>query len=293
MYTLSVDIIRELINQQFPEFSDLPITEIDRQGHDNRTYRLGNDMLIRMPTMDFYSLAVDKEQKFLPRIKPYITTNIPVPLKMGHQSELYPYQFSIYKWLEGTSLSSIDYTEELAITLARELSHFLNEIRNIKDIAGPLPGQHNWWRGDHVSVYDEGFRKQVAQLSHLVDSNQLIKLWESACATKWPHPPVWIHGDFAADNILIKDNKLSAVIDFGCTGLGDPACDLVIAWTFFKGKSTELFIKEINLDEDTWLRAKAWALWKATFELSVLSDLNSDNCGVHLKVINVLLKDKK
>lgn len=282
-------IIQKLISSQFPELSQLSIREIDRQGHDNRTYRLGDEMLIRLPTMDCYFLAVEKEQKYLPLIKRYITADIPVPLKMGSPSELYPYQFSIYKWLEGKPLNTIDFDDELAINLAYELSQFLNELRSINNIPGPLPGQHNWWRGDHVSVYDEGFREQIKKLSGILDQNQLLTLWERACKTKWTQPPVWIHGDFAADNILIKDNKLSAVIDFGCTGIGDPACDLVIAWTYFKGKSRELFIKEINLDEATWLRAKAWALWKATFELSELSDHSSLQAVIHLNIIDELL----
>lgn len=116
-----------------------------------------------------------------------------------------------------------------------------------------------------------------------------INLWEQACKTRWNSSPVWIHGDFAIGNMLVKDGKLSAIIDFGGMGVGDPACDLVIAWTFFKGKAREIFIKEMSLDEGTWLRAKAWALWKATFELCELEDKYSSEASIHKTIIKDLL----
>jgi aminoglycoside phosphotransferase (APT) family kinase protein len=161
----------------------------------------------------------------------------------------------------------------------------LKELQNITDVEGPEPGQHNWWRGDHVSVYDKGAREQISLLAGIIDSEEAMYLWERALGARWNDPPVWVHGDFAVGNMLLQAGKLSAIIDFGGVALGDPACDLVIAWTFLQGKARKIFVHEMALDEDTWLRAKAWALWKATFELCQIQDKNSPEAFVQKRII--------
>ena len=283
-------LARNLIAGQFPEYAHLPITSVEKQGHDNRTYRLGNDMLIRMPTAESYALKVPKEQALLPQLAPHLTVHIPVPIQMGVPSKEYPYLFSLYKWLEGKSLNLLVLDESSLEQLAFDLGKFLKELQSIKSVDGPPPGQHNWWRGDHPSVYDKGTREQIAKLSSLIEEDKALNLWERACKTKWNNLPVWIHGDFAVGNILLKEGRLSAIIDFGGMGLGDPACDLVIAWTFLKGKARHIFIKEMQLDEETWLRAKAWALWKATFELCQVKDQNIPEREVQKRIIKEVCK---
>lgn len=286
---ITPDLARELIAEQFPEYAHLIITSVEKQGHDNRTYRLGDNLLIRLPTEESYALKVSKEQELLPKLAPYLSVNIPSPIKMGAPSRNYPYPFSIYKWLEGKSINllvlDIDCLEKLAFDLAK----FLIELESIQNIAGPTPGQHNWWRGDQVSIYDEGARKQIKKLSSVINSNQAIHLWDKACTTRWDKNPVWIHGDFAIGNMLVKNRELSAVIDFGGMCLGDPACDLVIAWTFLQGKSRNIFIEKMAMDADTWLRAKAWALWKATFELCQITDRNNPEFEMHKNIIDEVL----
>ncbi len=279
------DLAYKLIAKQFPEFADLPIISVEQQGHDNRTFRLGKDMLIRIPAGEAYALKVPKEQALLLKLAPLLTFSIPVPIKMGTPSNDFPYPFSIYKWLEGTSLNFLVLDNHCVEKLALDLTKFLKELQSIDNVDGPAPGQHNWWRGDHPSVYDKDAREQIARLSNVIDADKAIKLWEKACKTRWNKKPVWIHGDISMGNLLIKNDKLSAIIDFGGMGLGDPACDLVIAWTYFKGKSREIFVKEMALDEETWLRAKAWALWKATFELCQIADLNSPEANLQKRII--------
>lgn len=264
---ISVELVRRLIADQFPEYAHLPIAAVQKQGHDNRTYRLGSELLVRLPTAKAYALKVPKEQALLPKLAPYLSVNIPVPVRMGAASSYYPYNFSIYKWLAGTSLNLLVVSDEQILNLAWDLANFLKELQNITKVSGPPPGQHNWWRGDHVSVYDTGAREQIAKLAGVIDGEKALKLWEKACKSSWQKPPVWIHGDLAIGNMLLNHGKLSAIIDFGGMALGDPACDLVIAWTYLKNPACEIFIKEMALDADTWCRARAWALWKATYEL--------------------------
>jgi len=287
---ITINLAHKLIADQFPEYAHFNITEVEKQGHDNRTFRLGENLLIRMPTEDSYALKVPKEQALLPKLAPYLTVSIPCPIKMGCPSKDYPYPFSIYKWLKGISINLLVLDDNCLEQLAFDLAKFLNELESIDHIEGPTPGQHNWWRGDHPSVYDKGAREQIAKLSHVIDSNKAIQLWEKACKTRWHKKPVWVQGDFAIGNMLIQDGKLSAVIDFGGICLGDPACDLVIAWTFLYGRPRDIFIKNIQHDEDTWLRAKAWALWKATFELCEMNNSNHPEFEFNKKIIETVLE---
>lgn len=287
---ITAELAHKLILEQFPEYTSLPIILVESQGHDNRTFRLGDEMLIRMPTDEQYALKVAKEQELLPKLERHLSFDIPAPIKMGYPSTDYPYHFSIYKWLDGRSINLINKEEIDLEALAFDMAKFLKELQAIKDVAGPMPGEHNFWRGDHVSVYDKGAREQIAKLAGIIDISKAIDLWERACNTRWGKPSVWIHGDFAIGNILMKKDKLSAVIDFGGMSMGDPACDLVIAWTYLEGSSREIFIKEMNLDEDTWLRAKAWALWKATFVLCELDDKNSAEGMEQRRIIEEILK---
>lgn len=280
------DLAHKLIAEQFPEYTGLAITDVEKQGHDNRTYKLGNDMLIRMPTAGSYALKVPIEHELLPKLAKHLSLCIPAPIKMGHPSADYPYPFSIYRWLPGRSVDLLTLSDQNQEQLAYDLAKFLKELYAITDVEGPAPGQHNWWRGEHVSVYNDGAVMQIAELADMIDVNQALSLWDQACATTWNKEPVWIHGDFDSGNMLMEGGKLSAIIDFGGVAVGDPACDLVIAWTFLKDNARNIFMREMDLDEDTWLRARAWALWKATYELCQIKDKNSSEAQFQKRVID-------
>ena len=286
---INTDLVKKIISEQFSEYAHLPIKSVRKQGHDNRTYRLGNDMLVRMPSAEYYALKVPKEQELLPLLKPYLSVDIPVPIKMGNPSHDYPFNFSIYKWLDGTSANFLKLNDKALESIAIQLAKFLKELHGITGIDGPFPGKHNGWGGDHVSVYDEGARKQISELSEIIDEYKAMELWEQACKTKRNKTPAWIHGDFAFGNFLIKDGKLSGVIDFGGMAIGDPASDLVIAWTFLKGKSREIFKQTMDYDSKTWLRARGWVLWKATFDLCQIKNKNSAEALIQKRVIEEVL----
>lgn len=290
MHKININLARTIITEQFPQFSNLQITDVAKQGHDNRTYRLGPDMLIRIPTAQSYALKVPKEHELLPQLAKHLSISIPTPIAMGKPSTYYPYPFSIYKWLPGKSINLLTLNEQEKEFLALDLAKFLKELQAISDILGPKPGQHNWWRGDHISVYDQGAREQIAQLANIINSAAAIDLWDQALCTKWSNTPVWIHGDFAIGNILMLNGKLSSIIDFGGCAIGDPACDIVIAWTYLSGKARDIFLQEMALDADTLLRARAWALWKATFELCQIKDKNNPQALNQRRIINDVLE---
>lgn len=289
---ISEALAKKLITSQFPEFSDLPVSSVENQGHDNRTYRLGPHMLIRMPTQSAYASKVAIEQEWLPKIAKHLDVAIPNPLKMGNPSSKYPFPFSVYSWLEGESALSVHLKENELQELAVQLAQFLKALQGINKLKGSLePGLHNWWRGDHVGVYDQGAREQFEALKEVIDSPKALKLWERACSTHWAHPPVWVHGDFHPTNFLIQDKKLCGVIDFGGLAQGDPACDLVIAWTYLSKEAREIFKKKMDLDPNTWMRARGWALWKATFELMHTQDKQGKYAQLHMQIINTLFDE--
>ena len=288
---ITLSLVEQLIQEQFPEFSDLTIQPVKVQGHDNLSFRLGHDRLIRLPTKKAYALKVPKEQEILPKIAQDLSVVIPAPLKLGRPSNEYPFHFSIYQWIDGESANNVQVDQKTKEHIAVDLAKFLQELQSIDTKDGPLPGLHNWWRGDHVSVYDQQARSQIEELKDLIDRSKALALWEKALSTRWTNKPVWIHGDFASGNIVINDGKLSGIIDFGGIGVGDPACDLGITWTFLEGRSRKYFRDCMGLDEDTWTRARGWVLWKATFELCNIIDKSDRVAIIQKRLIEDVLDE--
>ena len=291
---ITVSLVTNLIKEQFPEWADLTIKPVEAGGHDNRTFRLGNERLVRMPSAAEYAQKVTKEQHWLPKLAPYLSLPIPMPIAIGKPSKDYPWNWSVYRWIEGTSANTQSLTDKNLQHIALQLANFLNELQKIDISDSPLlPGLHNFWRGSHPSVYDADARKYIIKLQDIIDAKAAASVWEKAISSKWNKIPVWIHGDLTSGNFLLKDGKLAAVIDFGGTAVGDPACDLVIAWTFLKKESREIFKRNLNLDSDTWARARGWALWKACFELTELKDKKILEASKHIQIISAVINEHK
>ncbi len=288
---ITESLARKLIEEQFPAWAHLPIKAVKYGGVDNRTFHLGDEMSIRLPSAEGYVRQVPKEHQWLPLLAPRLPLPISQPLALGAPSKDYPWNWSVYKWQEGISANSIDLDEESLEIIAQQLAHFLTEFHKFDPAGAPTPGLHNWWRAAHTSVYNADTRALITKLSSLIDAESATSLWERAISTRWEKESVWVHGDVASGNILVKDNKLGAVIDFGCMGIGDPACDLTIAWTFFKNKSREDFKSGVNLDPDTWARARGWALWKALYELSEQDDKTSLKALEQMRILEAVLEE--
>ncbi|MDD9899382.1 MAG: aminoglycoside phosphotransferase family protein [Alphaproteobacteria bacterium] len=278
-----------LVAEQFPQWADLPIRPVRRGGVNNQTFHLGQDKLIRMPRAERYAAQVNIEQEWLPVLAQSLSCPIPEPLGMGKPSQGYPWHWSIYKWIEGENADTLKepYQEQFAIDSAQ----FLNALYKVDATKGPLAGGQNFYRGASPAIYDKETRNAVARLKGVVDSRAAIKVWEKALASKWERPPVWVHGDFSSGNILVKEEKLAAVIDFGCAAVGDPACDLVIAWTFLTDAHRDTFKSHVQMDADTWARARGWCLWKALITLAKLQDKNDAKAAEQHRIINAVLCD--
>jgi aminoglycoside phosphotransferase (APT) family kinase protein len=288
---INLSLVVDLIAKQFPQWEHLSIRSVELSGIDNRTFRLGDTMLIRMPSAEGYSLQVLKEQKWLPVLAPHLSVPIPEPIAIGAPSKNYPWQWSIYRWIEGTSANALSIDDLKMPLLAAQLAQFLKELHQVDATDGPVSGPHNYYRGAHPSVYDLQTRSAISALQNLIDADKATSAWDAALNSEWSRPLVWVHGDFASGNILVKGGELTAVIDFGCMGVGDPACDLVIAWTFFKDEARAIFKESLDLDSNTWVRARGWALWKALITLDSLSDKTCPAVTKQLNVINEILNE--
>ena len=284
---ISTELVSNLIKSQFIQYRHLSIKPVQCMGHDNRTFHLGDEMLVRMPSAEAYSTRVRIEQEWLPKLAKNISLSIPKPLHMGVPSKIYPWNWSIYKWIEGKSINAIDKNILDLNVIAKQLATFVNELHKIDITNAPMAGMPDCSdRGCHVSIYNHEARVYIDKLKDVIDSKRALQVWEVASNSKWEKAPVWIHGDLAVGNILIKDNQINAVIDFGGMSIGDPACDLVMYWNFFDSKGRDVFKSELKLDESTWNRARGWALWKACFEVVDSRDLKSRRALSWLEVID-------
>ena len=263
---LDASLARRLIDSQFPQWAHLPITAVDLDGWDNRSFRLGCELTVRLPSGNWYAQQVDKEQRWLPVLGAQLPLPIPTPVAKGEPDAEFPYPWSVYRWLDGEPASSarIRDLSEFATTLAR----FLTALGRVDATNGPTPGQHNFFRGGPLSIYAEETIAAIDVLAGEIPVEDVKRVWADASASGWEREPVWIHGDVAAGNLLVRDGQLAAVLDFGSSGVGDPACDTVIAWTFLSESSRDRFRDERNLDSGTWSRGRGWALWKALITLA-------------------------
>ncbi len=288
---IPVFLVSKLIKTQFPEYANLPIKPVEPNGWDNRTFRLGTTMSIRLPSAERYAAKVPIEQKWLPKLATKLSVSIPRPIAMGNPSEDYPWNWSIYEWIEGQSANTLKIYDQSMEPIAKELALFLKELETIDSTDAPIPSAHNFFRGASPIVYTEETLSAIDALKEYIDAKTALSLWKSAISSKWNRKPIWIHGDFSAGNILIKNGHLSGVIDFGGMAIGDPSCDLVIAWTFLKGKSRELFRAALPFDKDTWERARGWALWKALITLKSIPDKMDTKAMEQRRLIQEILEE--
>jgi aminoglycoside phosphotransferase (APT) family kinase protein len=280
-------LVKRLVAAQFPQWGRLPVVAVLEDGWDNRTYRLGTDMTVRLPTAAGYAPAVDKECDWLPRLAPSLPVAVPEILGRGAPGEGYPFPWSVRRWLDGETASPDRIADMPAF--ATQVAGFIVALQRCDPAGGPLAGAHSWYRGASPAHYDDQTRGCLAALRGRVDTARAAGVWDAAVATVWRAAPVWFHGDIAHGNLLVADGELAAVIDFGTSGVGDPACDLVIAWTMFSGDSRHAFRTSVGQDEGTWARARGWALWKALLVLTKSQD--GEEAATSLRVISEVLAD--
>lgn len=286
---IGVSLARRLVATQFPAWVDLPVTPVEVSGWDNRTFRLGEHMSVRLPSAEGYVPQVEKEHRWLPLLALHLPLPIPIPQAEGVPGGGYPFVWSVYGWLEGETATAERVSDPSAF--AEALAEFLTALQRINPEGGPPPGPHSFFRGGPLTTYDAETRRAIVALKDEIAAEAATAVWEAALEATWHGPPVWFHGDIAAGNLLVKDGRLTAVIDFGCSGVGDPACDLVIAWTLLSGDSREAFRAALSVDRATWARGRGWVLWKGLITLAGSLNANPSKVDEARGVVGEVLND--
>lgn len=284
-------LVRRLLAAQFPRWADLSVRRVRSAGTDNALYRLGDDMVVRLPRIHWAVGQVEKEHRWLPRLAPHLPLAVPVPLAKGEPGEGYPYHWSVYRWLEGNNatIERVADPREAAAGLA----NFIAALQRMDPTGGPLAAEHGL-RGFPLAARDAATREAISALRGVIDTDAATAAWEAALrAPEWDRDPVWFHGDLLPGNLLFQRGRLSAVIDFGGLGVGDPACDLMIAWGLFSGESRQMFREALppQMDDATWARGRGHALSQALIFVPYYLDTNPVGVANALRAIAEVLAD--
>lgn len=290
--TIDATLVQKLVDKQFPQWKHLPIRPVLPGGWDNRTFHLGTTMLVRMPSSEEYASKVDKEQAWLPKLGPLLPLQIPKPLALGEPDNSYPWKWSVYNWINGETAAT-GHIENLS-TLSATLANFINTFQQIDSSGGPIPIDASCFSHTlGLAYYDEEARRSINALKGKIDTVKATKVWDMALETTWKSKPVWVHGDISPSNLIVNNGKLVGVIDFGGLAIGDPSCDLRIAWSLLEEKSRKVFRSSLSLDDGTWARGRGWALWKASIIFAGLYESNYSETILAKRTIDEIIKDYK
>jgi aminoglycoside phosphotransferase (APT) family kinase protein len=256
-----VPLVRRLLAAQFPQWADLPIQRVEPAGTDNTIYRLGDDLVVRLPRRQQNTETLEKERRWLPRLAPLLPLQVPTPRAVGKPAEGYPFAWAVYRWLEGENATPERLSDPRQT--AADLAELLGAFRRIPT-NGPFSHPPESSRGVALGTRDDTTRSAVAALEGEIDAQAVSATWEAALrAPEWAGPPVWLHGDLDSRNLLATDGRLSGLLDFGCLTVGDPAADVMVAWKMLSAEAREIFRSSLSVDDATWARSRGWALSQA------------------------------
>ena len=257
-------LVHRLLAAQFPEWASLPIERVSSSGTVNALYRLGDELVVRLPRMDWGVGAVDRELRWLPKIAPLLPVAISVPLAKGVPAEGYPWEWGVYTWLEGEN-PTVGESE----SLARELAGFVHALHAIELPGGPPTGR------PPLEQWDETVRGALAALKGVIDTGAAAAAWEASLRpSSSTSSPVWIHADLMPGNVLVQGGTLTGVIDWGGFGMGEPAWDFTIAWNLLAAGSREVFRAAVDADDAAWLRGRGFALCTGLAALPYYAETN-------------------
>jgi aminoglycoside phosphotransferase (APT) family kinase protein len=287
LHPVDDDLVRRLITDRFPRWVELPIERFPSGGTVNAMFRLGQHMVVRLPLVEGGAKDVALEQRWLPRLASSLPTAVPEVLGSGEPGHGYPWPWSVYRWLPGRNPEAGALAEPVA--LAGDLAAFVRAMRGVT-----LPGAPRAHRGGPLAELDAETRAAVERLRGIpeegVDCDAVLAVWEDALGVPgWDGPPVWLHADLMPGNLLVDAGRLTAVIDFGCMGMGDPACDLFPAWNLLPAGAREVFREELGVDAATWRRGRARTLSQALIALPYYRETNPAMAGNARHVIRTVL----
>lgn len=289
--TSDVSLAKQLVKQQFPHWTKLPIKAVESGGTDNNIFRLGAHICLRLPRRPDAIAQVAREQEFLPRFN-NLPLQVPQPLALGKPTNAYTSPWTICNWIDGQEahLDNIDNVNDMA----QQLAQFLTALHQVNIDGAPLASEDTGNRGVDLSLKHLGTSKAINGVSNEYDAKILTKIWQQARdQPKWQSAPVWLHGDIKPDNLIAKNGQLAAVIDFGLMAVGDPAVDLMLAWSVLPPTARAIFKAILQTDENTWARGRGWALSVSLIALDYYKVSNVKLANLSRHTINQVIKEYK
>jgi aminoglycoside phosphotransferase (APT) family kinase protein len=278
-------VVRRLVAAQFPRLRDLPVRAVRSTGTVNAIYRLGDRLCARLPRMREWEADLEREWRWLPRLAPHLTLRVPEPVERGRPDDTYPFAWAIFGWIEGRPYADDLVADERRA--AMDLARFVRELRGIEAGDGvPRGGRRP------LGDLDAATRAAIAGSGGVVDAEAAMAAWERALeAPAWDGAPVWIHTDLLRPNLLVGDGRLRAVIDFGGMGAGDPAADVVPAWSVFGAAGRAVYREALAVDDGTWERARGYALHQAAMIIPYYAETNPDFVALAARTVERVLAD--
>jgi aminoglycoside phosphotransferase (APT) family kinase protein len=284
-FEIDAELVTRLLSEQLPDFAALPITRVRSTGTVNALYRLGDDLCVRLPLVERWANDLTKELAWLPWLSERLSMRIPEPVAEGHPTSRYPFRWAIYRWIEGEPYSEDNVDDER--NAARDLGRFVRELRAL-DVTTTAP------RGGRRPLLDldTETRATIRVAEGVIDVDAATGAWERSLeAPPWDGQPVWIHTDLLRPNVLVDDGRVAAVIDFGGIGVGDPAADVIPAWSVFGAVGREVFRGSLGVDDGTWARARGYALHQAALIIPYYRTTNPDFVDLATRTVEQVLAD--
>jgi aminoglycoside phosphotransferase (APT) family kinase protein len=282
---IDLPLVRRMVTAQFPEMRDVAITPLRSTGTVNAIYRLGDRLYARLPRVASWAKHLENEWAWLPKLARHLSLQIPTPVAKGHPANGYPFSWAVYEWIEGEP-----YADELIDDqrrAARDLAQFVEELRGIEPVAGAPAGGRQ-----PLLELDADTREAIASAAGVIDSRAALRAWERALeAPTWHGQAVWVHTDLLRPNLLVRGGRLRAVIDFGAAGIGDPAADVIPAWTVFGAPGRQVFRSSLDVADGTYDRARGYALHQAVMIIPYYKHTNPDFVVLAKRTVDQVLDD--
>lgn len=281
---IDAELVRRLVAAQFPQLAELPIRAVRSTGTVNTIFRLGDHLYARLPRVPMWAKDLEREWHWLPKLAPGLSLQIPEPVGKGHPTDSYPLPWAIYGWIAGQPYADEFVDDEKQA--AEDLARFVTELRAIDPGGAPRGGRKPLRELDTVT------RAAIESARGVIDADAVTAAWERALdASPWTGTPVWIHTDLLRPNVLVHDGRLSAVIDWGGTGVGDPAADVIAAWSLFSSTGRGVFRDALDVDDGTWDRARGFALHQAALIIPYYRETNSEFAALARRTVEQVLAD--
>jgi aminoglycoside phosphotransferase (APT) family kinase protein len=293
-------LVQRMVADQLPEYANAPVRRLDASGSSNALFRLGNDLLVRLPRQPGGSATILKEARWLPHLQDSLPTAVPEVVAVGEPGHGYPEHWSVVRWVHGEHpVAAAGPHAGSGDALARDLA---GVVRALRELEVPAEARHDaslrWYRAEPLTAIDSdirGYAKRCRAIPGLeLDVDAVLRVWGEAVAVAADGPAPgahWLHGDLLAENLLVRSGRLAAVLDFGGLAVGDPTVDLVPAWELLGARERAVFRAEVGLDDRMWLLGRAWALVIAVMTFPYYWRTMPERCLGRLALAQQVLQD--